>query len=250
MGTLERHDEVFHRLLFDRRLREQVRAGGWSIVGDVAGAFCRIDMDELEKLAVAVRDGLIKGSLGGLGIGAAFPGTIAALGGGTDHVADRFLAATGGAAPDGRPTDATGRRAGVSVLEAFYGWAATELEQRPPALCQAQHELAAALLAALTRTPRPGFLVEWPLVHPGAQGWYCALDAVRPLVGPQDPPEQPVVYVAVRGRYATGRLSPALAAVVLDGAADPPGWVPERLARLDPASLDAARRALAARGLS
>lgn len=250
MDRLARHDAAFHRLLFDRGLREQLRAGDWSALGDAAEAFARIDLDELEALAVAIRSGLVRGSLGGLGLGDAFAGTIAGLGGGVDAVVERFLAATGGAGPNGQPVDGTGRRAGVSILEAFHGWVATQLEPRSPALGRAQHELAAALLMALARTARPGFLVGWPLVHAGPRGWYCILDAERPLADPGDVPEQPFAYVAVGGRYATGRLSLALAAVVLDGADDPPAWVPQRLAQLERGVLEAARRGLAERGLA
>lgn len=250
MDRLARHDAAFQRLLFDRGLREQLRAGDPSALGDEAEAFAGIDLGELEKLATAIRSGLLRGSLGGLGLGDAFVDTLAALGGGADHVVERFLAATGGAAPDGRFVDGTGRRAGVSVLEAFHGWAATELPPRSPALARAQHELAAALLVALARTPRPGFLVGWPLAHAGPRGWCCILDAVRPLDGVDDPPEQPVAYVAVAGRYATGRVSPVLAAVLLDGVDDPPSWVPQALAGLEPDALATVRHALARRGLA
>lgn len=245
MDGLSRHDALFHRLLFDRGVRDRVRAGDWSFAGDDAPAFTGIDLGELDKLALAVRDGLLRGSLGGLGIGPAFVETIAALGGSAEQVAERFLAATGG-----RRIDGTGRRAGISVLEAFHGWAADELALQPPAACRAQHELAAALLAALARTPRAGFLVEWPLVHAGPCGWYCVLDAMQPLARPADPPQQPVVYLAVGGRYASGRLSADLAAVVLEGADHPPDWARARVAALDPATLAAVRAALAARGLS
>jgi hypothetical protein len=92
--------------------------------------------------------------------------------------------------------------------------------------------------------------VGWPLVHAGPRGWGCILDAVRPLEGPHDPPEQPVAYVAVAGRYATGRVSPVLAAVMLDGVDDPPAWVAQSLASLAPESLASVRDALAKRGLA
>ncbi|MCX4245101.1 hypothetical protein [Paraliomyxa miuraensis] len=249
MGELERHDEVFGRLLFDPDLRRRLRDGDWSDVADVADAFSGIDLDELEQLAVAVRDGLVRGSLGGLGIGPAFPHTIAALGGGAQPVVERFLAATRGRAPDGRGIDGTGRRAGISVLEAFHGWAELELADDPSARCRAQHELASALLRALARTPRPGFVVGWPLVHTGPQGWICALDASSPLAGPHEVPEQPIVYVTRGGRHATGRVSPGLAAVLLGDTDAPPPWVVELLARLGSDVLGAANEALAARGL-
>jgi hypothetical protein len=248
MDELSRLDAAFQRLLFDPRLRASLRAGDRSALGPDADAFARLDLDELDRLAAAVRDGLVRGSLGGLGLADAFPATITALGGDPAAVVERFLADTGGAAVDGRPIDATGRRAGVSVLEAFHGWADAALPDPAPR-ARAQHELAAALLAALARTPRPGFLVGWPLVHLDALGGRCVLDAARPLAGPDDPPDDPVVYVAAAGRYASGRLSRPLAALVLEPLASPPRWTRECLAQQPPDALDAARRALAARGL-
>lgn len=250
MGDLTRHDELFHRLICDRDLRQRVRVEGWSAAGEAAGVFSGIDMDELEKLATEVRDGLIRGSLGGLGLGRAFPRTIEALGDDAASVVERFLADTGGAAPDGRRVDATGRQAGISILEAFHGWAELQLASRAPARCRAQHELAAALLTALARTPRSGFVVDWPLIHRRARGWCCVLDASVPLDGPEDRPSEPVVFVSVEGRYATGQLSLSLAAVVLEDAGDPPGWVRPLVAALSPDSRLAVRQGLVARGLA
>ena len=59
-----------------------------------------------------------------------------------------------------------------------------------------------------------------------------------------------MAYVAVAGRYATGRVSPVLAAVLLDGVDDPPSWVPQALAGLEPDALATVRHALARRGLA
>lgn len=249
MDVLKEYDSAFRRLLFDRSFRARVTSGDRSELGHIASAFSSIDMHELEKLARAVRDGLLRGSLGGLGIGDSFVNTIAALGGTTNEVADRFLAASVSQRPDWLPIDCTGRRAGVSVLEAFYGWAATELAQRPSELCRAQQEFAVALLTALTRTPRPGFLIAWPQVHAGTQGWYCVLDVAEPLNGRHEQPRQPVVYAAIRGRYVSGRVSTSLAAIIMDCADEPPAWVGAQLLLIGTAPLNEARSLLKERGL-
>ena len=144
MDALKRYDAVFSRLLFDRRFRERARGGDWSEQGSVAEAFRGVDLDTSERLSIAIRDGLIGGSLGGLGIGAAFARTIEALGGGVNAVAEQFLEAHQEAAA----FDGTCRQAGVSVFESFYLWAERRLVDRPAERCRAQHELAAALVAA------------------------------------------------------------------------------------------------------
>jgi hypothetical protein len=243
---LKPYDDMLSRLLFDRRLREAVRAGGWSVIGEMADAFQGIDLDRLEILSGEIRGGVLRGQLGELGVAESFPDTIATLGGGPEAVADRFLAAQQ-AAPD---MDITGRGAVVGVLEAFHTWAERELHGQPAALCRAQHELATALLATLARTTRPGFLVRWPLVHAIRGGWTCVLDAAGPLVRQQDAPEQPFVYRAAAGRLAIKPVTLTLAAAALDAASEPPSWVAEQLAQLDAQALQAARDELAALGLS
>ncbi|MCA9710148.1 MAG: hypothetical protein KDK70_30190, partial [Myxococcales bacterium] len=248
MDELARHDEVFGRLLFDRALRDQLGAGDWSALPDVAEAFGEIDLRELDALACGIRDGLLRGSLGGLGIAGAFPETLAALGGDPPRSVEQFLADTQGKGPGGVPIDGTGRGAGICVLEAFHGWAAARLAARPTAVLRAQHELATALLTALARTPRPGFVVRWSLVHAGPRGSACVLDAARALTSPESLPAEPVVYAALGGRYATGRVSSALAAVVLDavldGASSLPSWARAALAGIGASERDALRRAL------
>jgi hypothetical protein len=241
---LRRYDELFSRLLFDRRFRERMRAGDWSLLGAEAEAFSVVDLDISERLALAIRDGLIGGSLGGLGLGQAFPRTIAALGGGVEAVAERFLEAH----HEAQAFDGTCRQAGVSVFESFHGWADRQLEGRPADRRRAQHELAAGLLVILAGKPNPGFRVEWPLARPIPCGWYCVLDAVRPLAGPADPPEQPVAYVAALGQYVTGEDAADFAAVALDAAGAPPPWASRRLAQLDPVTLGELRGVLSSRG--
>lgn len=244
MDALKRYDELFSRLLFDRRFRERARAGDWSELGEEVDAFSGIDLDTWERLSIAIRDGLINGSLGGLGIGLAFSNTIGALGGGVNEVAERFLEAH----QEVQAFDGTCRQAGVSVFESFYGWAEKKLVHLPGELCRAQHEFAAELLAILARKPNPGFLVRWPLARPISCGWYCVLDAVRPLNGLLDLPEHPVAYVAALGQYVTGPDAIDFAAVALEGADDPPRWASEHLAQLDQVTLDELRGVLSSRG--
>jgi hypothetical protein len=239
MDALKRYDALFSRLIFDRGFRDQVRAGDWSAMGDAADAFNGVDLVKLEKLATDIRDGLIRGSLGVPGVGAAFPQTIAVLGGGAEAVADRFLADHYLA----EDIDGTGRRAGVSPLESFFDWASGQLAGQPAALGRAQHELAAALVAALARTPRPGFLVHWPLLRPGPRGWCCVLDTARPLQGPDDRPDHPVAYLGLDSRYAAGSVTESMAAAVMETADAPPPWAAD-LARADPEATATARRAL------
>lgn len=249
MDALKPFDLAFHRLLFDRPHRERVASGDRSEIGPMADEFANLDMVELDLLAKAIRDGLVRGSLGGLGIGDNFAGTIVALGATTNDVVDRFLADTVSQYHGKLPIDCTGRRAGVSVLESFYEWAATQFAQRPEELCRAQQELAAALLTALARTPHPGFLVAWPLLHAGAHGWYCILDAAGPLNGAQTRPREPIVFAAIRGRYIRGRVSTTLAAVILGCANRPPDWVAEQLLQIPAELLNVARTALVRRGI-
>jgi len=244
MDALKRYDELFSRLLFDRRFRARARAGDWSEAGEEADAFSGIDWDTSERLSIAIRDGLIRGDLGGLGIGKAFPHTIDALGGGVNEVAERFMEAH----QEVEPFDGTCRQTGVSVYESFHGWAEKQLGHRPAELCRAQHEFAAALLWTLARRPNPGFLVRWPLARSVACGWFCVLDAVRPLNGPLDSPEQPVAYLAALGQYVTGPDAISFAAVALEGADEPPRWATEQLAQLDQVTLDELRGVLASRG--
>jgi hypothetical protein len=246
MDGLKRYDDFYTRLLFDRRVRAQVRSGGWSAAGPAAEAFEGVDLDKLEKLSGEIRDGLIQGYLGGLGIGPAFPDTIAALGGDINDLVERFLADHQAL----EAIDGTGRRAGVCVLESFYVWALSQLTQRPDAHCRAQHEFAAALIGALAQSPDPGFVIRWPLVRRLACGWCCVLDLERPLTSLGDEPEHPAAYIAVTGRYAHGPMALSLAAVMLEDVEAPPLWVAGQLERLDPATLEATRRALLNRPLS
>lgn len=244
MDALKRYDALFSRLLFDRRFRERARGGDWSERGEVAEAFSGIDLDTSERLSIAIRDGLITGSLGGLGIGAAFARTIEALGGGVNAVAERFLEAHQEAAA----FDGTCRLAGVSVFESFYLWAEGQFGDRPAERRQAQHEMAEALLVVLASKPDPGFLVRWPLIRRVPCGWYSVLDAERPLESADDWPEHPVAYVAALGQFVTGADALDFAAVVLAAAGEPQGWARERLAGLDPVTLGELRRVLSAVG--
>jgi hypothetical protein len=245
VGDLKPYDDLFSRLLFDRQLREAVRVGGWAAAGAAADPFRDVDLDKLDALAAQIRDGLLRGQLGELGIGESFPSTIAALGGDPPAVVERFMVALHAA----HNIDSTGRRAGVGVLEGFHTWAAGQLGERPDDRRRAQHELATALLATLARTPRPGFLIHWPFAHAIAGGWSCVLDAARPLDDPQARPEQPVAFRAAAGRLAIETVPLDIAAVTLERADDPPAWVGDRLAQLDPVALDKARTEAAARGL-
>ena len=241
MDALKRYDAVLSRLLFDRQFRERARAGDWSDAGPEAEAFAGVDWEASERLSLAIRDGVLSGHLGGLGIARAFPDTIGALGGGANAVAERFLAAH----DDVAAFDGTCRQAGVSVLESFFGWAKAQLAGRPADLRRAQHELAGALLAVLARRGKPGFLIRWSLARRVACGWYCVLDAVRPLDGPADTPEQPVAYVGAAGRYATGPLALTFAAVAQEAADPRPAWVSAQLAQLDQPTIDDVRSVLA-----
>jgi len=244
MDALKRYDALFSRLLFDRRFRERARGGDWSELGEAAEAFSGVDLDTSERLSIAIRDGLISGSLGGLGIGRAFAGTIDALGGGVNAVAERFLEAH----QEAPAFDGTCRQAGVSVFESFYLWAEGQLVHRPAELCRAQHEFAAALLEILASKPNPGFLVRWPLIRQIPCGWYSVLDAERPLGGLADPPEHPVAYVGVLGQFVTGADAVNFAAVALDAADERRRWAREHLARLDPVTLGELRRVLSSGG--
>ena len=240
MDGLNRYDELFTRLLFDRPFRRRIGAGDLSELGAQADAFALVDVGACERLADAIRDGLINGNLGGLGIGRAFPETIEALGGGAPAVVERFLQ-TCHEAP---AFDGTCRRAGVSVFESFLRWADPQLAARPEAQRRAQHELAAGLFEILARKPDPGFAVAWSLARPFARGWFCVLDAVRPLEGPGDAPEHPCAHVAALGQWVRGEDALDFAAVALEGQDPRPAWVDQRLSRLDDATFDALRTVL------
>jgi hypothetical protein len=242
---LKRYDDLLSQLLFDRGLRAAVRADGWATLGEAADPFRDVDMDKIDALSDQIRDSLLRGQMGELGIGDSFPETLAALGGAASAVVERFMAAS----PGGPGVDNTGRRAGVGVLEGFYTWASDQLAGRGEDLCRAQHELATALLATLARTPRPGFLINWPFAHAIAGGWSCVLDGDRALSGPQDRPEAPLAYRALKGRLAIERVELAVAAVTLEGSERAPVWAVEEAALLGQAALLRAREEAAARGL-
>jgi hypothetical protein len=238
MDGLTRYDALFTRLLFDRPFRARIGAGDLSALGAQAEAFAGVDFAACERLADAIRDGLIDGNLGGLGIGRAFADTIEALGGDARAVVERFLQAC-----DEAPAfDGTCRRAGVSVFESFFHWADLRLAGRPEARRRVQHELAEGLFEILARKPDPGFAIAWPLARPFARGWFCVLDAVRPLRGPGDAPEHPRAHVAALGQWVRGEDALDFAAVALEGADPRPEWVDRRLSSLDAATLDALRR--------
>jgi hypothetical protein len=235
MDVLKRYDALLSRLLFDRPFRSRVRAGDLSELGAEADAFSVVDFDTCETFATAIRDGLINGNLGGLGIGRAFPGTIDALGAGAAGTVERFLEAH----RETRAFDGTCRQAGVSVFESFFHWADPQLAGRPGDRCRAQHELSRALLEVLARKPNPGFTIEWPLARPFSRGWFCVLDAHRPMEDPRDRPEVPVAYVAALGQFVTGEDALDFAAVALERDAPLPPWERERVSRLDAATLAA-----------
>lgn len=242
MDGVKAYEALYGRLLFDRPFRERLRAGDWSEVGEPAETFSDVDFERMEKLAAEIRNGLIRGNLGGLALVPSFSGTIEALGGGVEAVTDRFLAAY----REVEPYDCTGRMAGVSVFESFFDWAEPQLADRPDERRRAQHELAAALLAALARTPHPGFLICWPLIRRVGRHWICVLDAARPLDGPDDAPQQPAAFAVVAGRYTTGPMALAFAAAALEGVESAPPWLAEQISDLDPQTLDELRAILAA----
>ena len=156
MDALRRYDELLSRLLYDRPFRERARAGDWSAFGEEADAFQTVDLERCEALSTAIRDGLVSGQLGGLGLGHVFPETTSAIAGGAPEAVEAFLAASG-AAPG---FDGTCREAGVSVFESFYRWAEGRLIHQPEALRVAQHELAAGLFRVLAAKPHPGFRID------------------------------------------------------------------------------------------
>jgi hypothetical protein len=242
MDALKRYDELLSRLLFDQAFRRRIGAGDLSELGTQAEAFSVVDFEACERLAIAIRDGLINGNLGGLGLGWAFPDTIQALGEGAPEVVERFLEAHG----ETQAFDGTCRQAGASVFESFFHWADRRLADRPKERCRAQHELAGALFEVLARKPNPGFMVEWPLARPFPRGWFCVLDALRPLRGPWDLAEHPVAYVAALGQLVTGEDALDFAAVALDQPPQP--WVSRQLSRLDKATLDALQGVFSATG--
>jgi hypothetical protein len=244
MDALKRYDELFSRLLFDRKFRQRVRAGDLSELGTEADAFSVVDFAACEQLATAIRDGLINGNLGGLGIGRAFPETINALGGRADEIVERFLEAH----TETQAFDGTCRQAGVSVFESFFHWVEPQLAGRPEEGCRAQHELARSLFEVLAGKSNPGFVTEWPLARRFPRGWFCVLDALRPLQGPWDSPEHPVAYLAALGQLLTGEDALDFAAVALER--DEPGqaWVGGRLSRLDGGTLEALRKVCSATG--
>jgi len=237
MDALKRYDELLSRLLFDRPFRHRVSAGDLSELGTQADAFSVVDFDACERLAIAIRDGLINGNLGGLGIGRPFPDTIKALGEGPPEVVERFLEAHG----ETQAFDGTCRQAGASVFESFFNWADQRLADRPNERCRAQHELARALFEILARKANPGFVVEWPLARAFSRGWFCVLDAVRPLQGLGDLADHPVAYVAALGQLVTGEDALDFAAVALESEQPRQPWVDRQLSGLDKATLDALR---------
>jgi len=245
VGSLKPYDDLFTRLLFDRALRESIRADGWAAVGEAADPFRDVDLDKIDALSDQIRDSLLRGQLGELGIGESFPETVAALGGDSRAVVERFMASS----PGGPGVDTTGRRAGVGVLEGFHIWAEGRLAGRPDDLRRAQHELAVSLLATLARTPKPGFLIRWPFAHAIGGGWTCVLDAGRVLEGPDDRPDQPVVHRSAAGRLAVETAPLAVAAIALEAAESRPAWVGETLAALAPDALADARETAANLGL-
>jgi hypothetical protein len=233
MDALTRYDALFSRLIFDRPFRHRVRAGDLSELGSQADAFSGVDFEACERLATAIRDGLINGNLGGLGIGRAFPETIRALGGTASDIVERFLEAH----DETQTFDGTCRRAGVSVFESFLNWVTPQFDGRPDPLCRAQHELATALFRILARKPVPGFLVDWPLARRFARGWFCVLDARTPLRDPYDAQERPVAFVAALGQMVTGEDALDFAAVALERNDCRQPWVSGRLERIDAVTL-------------
>ena len=241
MDALRRYDGLLSRLLFDRSFLARLRGGDWSEFGEEAGDFSSLDLDQCEELSLAIRDGLVKGSLGGLGIGQAFPETSNAIAGTVCDAVEQFLA-DHAVVP---PFDGTCRQAGVSVFESFYRWAESQLIRRPDALRMAQHEFAAALLTVLARKPTPGFHIQWPLVRSLKRGWFCVLDASRPLYSLWDPPDQPVAYVAALGQLVTGADAADFAAIALERTGSPPPWAIRQINELETSAIDELKGVLA-----
>jgi hypothetical protein len=247
MDELSTLDEAFSRLVYDKAARERLRRRDWTGLGEsTRRALSGIDLDELDRLGSAVRRGLETGDLGGLGVRPGFPRTLASLAarGGEEAVLDGFVASA-----QLREVDGIGRRAGVSVAEAFHDWARGELQEDPAALCVLQHELAGIVLKTLVHSAVPGFQIRTPLIRATERGHLCVLDAVRPLRDAEDKPEQPFVHTSAGGRYVSGRLSLPVAALLLGASRSPPSWSEATLAGTTPGWRELAWRQLSERGL-
>jgi|GEM_PF-3903816 len=248
MDALSSLDASFSRLIFDRAARERLRRQDWSGLDEATRqALSNTNLDELDRLGSAVRRGIETGDLGGMGLRPGFPKTLAALAARTGEegaVLDGFLASR-----HLREVDGIGRRAGVSMAEAFYDWASEQLQGDAAASCALQHELAGMLLKTRVHAPVLGFQVRTPLIRVTERGSLCVLDAARPLRDAEDKPEQPFVHACHGGRYISGRLSHAVAAVLLQATRSPPAWVTSMLAGVSPGWLERMRGPLIEKGL-
>lgn len=197
---------------------------------ETVAALSAIDIQDLARLARAIRRGVASGSLGGTRLETAFAETIKMLtrqDGGPDEVLNRFLAS-----PSLKHINAVGNGSGLCVFEAFYNFVIAREYAEPQLIGQwisevkhrAQHEFCNSILRFYAATPFPAFRIGSRHIRSVDNGCVAILSACAFLPNPEVEPPAAIVYAAVRERFWSGSVSSEVAAAIAGECSPPPAW--------------------------